>query len=276
MAVWARDVWLLTAASALTAGAAIVVPWVYPPATTYGWALKLVIGLGCLAAISVGLDRLADQYEKKESDLLGEAEQEAASTALTALLELLESAHAISFLEGAARQSHLVTLQTQLADYAAKAPTALRVRASFYPLTIDEDGWRELRNPTSRGRVDKASTEFLEKEDPSHPIWALMSGRDSDCSILEDPDSSVRIAWDDKPYKAVISVPVAATDVVFGMLSVNAPHVGDLTEQDRLTVIAMARVMAGLLAEDEGPRNLRDKKTRSATMGPQSKGAEDA
>lgn len=129
-----------------------------------------------------------------------------------------------------------------------------------------------MYDPKSRGRGDEASTEFVEQDDPDHPIWIMMSARDSDCVIYKEPDAQPRVDWSSKPYKTFVSVPVQADSVVFGMISVNAPQVGDLTEVDRLAVIAMARVMAATLTMDFGPRRLRTERDEFATVDPKQGG----
>lgn len=257
--VWLRERLILAGALLVTAIGAGTSSTLL--ATGAPWAPAVLFGLGFVGAVAVFLDQVADRYEKNVSVVLGEAQDDAVSDALIALLTLLDDSHRIAFQEGRPREVAIETLQSQLASAAASAPTASRVRASFYRLTSDPSGQRELRDPKSRGRVDEASTEWVEKDDPDHPIWQIMSGRDTDCRILSAPDPWPRIDWDAKPYKTVISAPVTAKapagdDVVFGMLSVNAPQVGDLTETDRLTVIAMARVMALVLAMKTGPRKL--------------------
>jgi hypothetical protein len=274
VARWLRDRWVLAVVTFVAAVA--LAAW--PLLTLYkslsgeiAWSLTVV---GVLAAFAAASDRIADWHVKKEAELEEEAERRATNNTLTSLLDLLESTHDIAFLEGAARTAELKTLRTQLAQNAAIAPVASGIRASCYVLTRDADGWRQLYDPKSRGRVDQASTEFFERDDPDHPIWWMMSARDSDCTIYKEPDEESRVDWASKPYNTFVSVPIQDDGVVFGMLSVNAPQVGDLTEVDRLTVIAMARVMAGTLAMDKGPRNLRSEQSSSDTVGTEQGGAD--
>lgn len=221
------------------------------------------------------LDRVADLREKQIEKLVGNTERGAVSNALTSLLGLLDSAQDIAFTHGVTRQDRLKTIRAQLVESASISPTAMNVRATYYPLERDNLGWRILRNPKSRGRPDEASTEFFEKDDPDHPIWTLMSSRDSDCKILEAPDTEPRIDWKNKKYNCVISVPVAAQNVVFGMLSVNAPQVGDLTEADRLMVVAMARVVAAVLALVTPPKQLIEQNESSAIVSVTQEGGRD-
>lgn len=254
---WLRDHWVLTGLTALGGVALVLRTMVY----TWLWVL-----FGILAAFAVVLDRVADWYDTKENEWEEEAERSAVNNALTALLGLLDNTREIAFLEGAARTAEINSFRSQLAQSAAIAPTASGIRASCYQLTYDAEGWRELHTPKSRGRADEASTEFFEQKDPDHPIWTMMSARDSDCTIYEAPDEQPRVDWSSKPYKTFVSVPIKADGVVFGMLSVNAPQVGDLSEVDRLTVIAMARVTATTLAMNEGPRKLKTYQESSGSV----------
>lgn len=263
-----RDHWVLAGITLLAAIALAVLPLVRldaDKALTERTAWILTV-FGILAAVAAAADRVADWHVKKESELEQTAERSAVNNTLTALLGLLDSTRDLAFREGAARVAAIDTLRSQLAQSAAIAPTASDVRASYYLLARDKDGWRRLYDPKSRGRADQASTDFVERDDPDHPIWTMMSARDSDCVIYREPDDQPRVDWSSKPYKTFVSVPIQADSVVFGMLSVNAPQVGDLTEVDRLAVIAMARIMATTLALDEGPRKLRTSRDESATV----------
>ncbi len=167
---------------------------------------------------------------------------------------VLDDIHDASFAEGKARATSLITLRTQLAAAAAQLPVASAVQATYYPLTY-EGGYRILGNPKSRGRHNEATTVFFEKDQPEHSIWKLMDGRDMACEIRSCPEEC-DVDWHVKPYKTFISVPVKAGAVAFGMLSINAPNVGDLTELDRVATVSLARIMGAILALEEGPRVL--------------------
>lgn len=274
VARWLRDHWILAGITLSAAIALAVLPLVrlYTDENLTQPTAWILTAFGIVAALAAAADRIADWHVKRESEFEEEAERSAVNNTLTALLGLLDSTRDIAFREGAARAAALDTLRSQLAQSAAIAPTASDVRASYYLLARDDDGWRRLYDPKSRGRGDEASTEFVEQDDPDHPIWRTMSARDSDCVIYKEPDADPRVDWSSKPYKTFVSVPIQADSVVFGMISVNAPQVGDLTEVDRLAVIAMARVMAATLAMDLGPRRLRTERDEFATVDPKQGG----
>lgn len=219
------------------------------------WALPVVTALGVSAAVAAALDKIADKHSKNVDALEAIGEQTAGSRAVGALVSLLEEVHDASFVDTPLRGERWKTLRVSLATAAAAAPAANNVRATYYPLTRNAEGWRELKDPKSRGRgnrQDQAESEFFEVEDPEHPIWKVMDTRDTKCEIISEPDDSWGINWSEKPYKTVISVPVKADKVQLGLLSISAPAVGDLTELDRLSLIALARTMGAVLALEAG------------------------
>ena len=262
LSLWLRDKWILTVAIALAAVALAFLPRYAVDANgkMLGWALVVVTVLGIAAAVAAALDKVADKHSKTLDKLEALGEQTAGGRALSAIVVLMEEIHDSAFVSNAMRKDRWKTLRASLAAAAAAVPTAENVRATYYPLTKDADGWRELKDPKSRGRgvrQDQADSEFFEVQDPAHPIWKIMDGRDTACEIFSEPDKDCGVAWAEKPYKTFISVPVKADKVQFGLLSVNAPVVGDLTELDRLSLIALARTMAAILALESGPTDLR-------------------
>lgn len=258
-ASWLRDRWLLSIVGFLAALAVVVVPrlLVDSDGKMLDWVVWPIIVLGSAAAAAVVLDRIADSHKARVAQLENHSQQFITARALRRILPFLEEIHDASFAEGEARVERFVTLRSALASAAASLPTCEDARATFYPLTRDPDGMRRLTDPRSRGRADEASSEFCEATDPSHPIWRIMDARDTDSKIVNAPDPHCRVDWQTRPYKTFVSIPVKASTVQFGMLSVNAPEVGDLSEQDRIGLIAMARAMAAALALDKKPRHMR-------------------
>lgn len=262
VSLWLRDKWILTGIVAIAAAALALLPRyaVDPHGKVYPEALAVVTVLGIAAAVAAVLDKVADKHSKNLDALVVIGEQTAGGKAMSGVNALLEEIHDASFVSNQLRKDRLTTLRVSAAAIAANMTTADNVRATYYPLTRADNGWRELKDPKSRGRgnrQDQADTEFLEAEDPDHPIWKIMDGRDTACEITSSPDQKSGVDWDNKPYKTFISVPVKADGVQFGLLSLNAPVVGDLTELDRISLIALARTMAAVLALDQGHRSMR-------------------
>lgn len=262
MSLWLRDKWILTSCIALAAVALALLPRyaVDDRGKMFDSALLVVTVLGIAAAAAAALDKVADKHSKNLDALAAIGEQTAGGRAVGAIAVLMEEIHDGSFVSNAIRRDRWTTLRASLAATAAAIPTAENVRATYYPLTRDANEWRELKNPKSRGRgnrQDQADSEFFEAVDPDHPIWKIMDARDTACEIVSQPDENCGVNWSEKPYKTFISVPVKADKVQFGLLSVNAPVVGDLTELDRLSLIALARTMAAILAFERGPSDMR-------------------
>lgn len=262
VSLWLRDNWILTGCIALAAAALAFLPRyaVDDHGKMFEWALLVVTVLGIAAAAAAALDKIADKHSKNLDALEALGEQTAGGRAVGAIVVLMEEIHDGAFVSSAMRRDRWTTLRTSLAAAAAAIPTAENVRATYYPLARDANDWRELKDPKSRGRgnrQDQADSEFFEAEDPKHPIWKIMDARDTACEIISEPDKNCGVDWSKKPYKTFISVPVKAGKVQFGLLSVNAPVVGDLTELDRLSLIALARTMGAILALERGHADMR-------------------
>jgi hypothetical protein len=262
VSLWLRDKWVLTGCIALAAAALALLPRyaVDAQGKMLDWALLIVTALGIAAAMAAALDKFADKHSKKLDALEAIGEQTAGGRAVSAIVVLMEEIHDGAFVGSAMRRDRWTTLRASLAAAAAAVPTAENVRATYYPLSKDVNDWRELKDPKSRGRgnrQDQADSEFFEAKEPDHPIWKIMDARDTACEIISEPDENCGVDWDEKPYKTFISVPVKAGKVQFGLLSVNAPVVGDLTELDRLSLIALARTMGAILALERGPTDMR-------------------
>jgi transcriptional regulator with GAF, ATPase, and Fis domain len=259
VATWLRDRWVLAVIICVAAVAVGVLPRVAVDAAgkMHPWALTLVTVSAVIAAAAVLLDRVADWHSKQVDAQAEQGRKRATENMLNDLLNLLDEAADLSFASGAARDARLHVLEVHAASVAASVAVS-NVRATYYQVEPDEDGWRSITKPKSRGRSGDSHTTFIEKDEQDHPIWAALGGRDTDCKIYNAPDPTPRVDWQSRDYKTFISVPVKVEGVVFGMLTVNAPRVGDLTELDRLTTVTIARLLAVIHAVNYGPRNLRD------------------
>ncbi|WP_198026110.1 GAF domain-containing protein, partial [Cellulomonas bogoriensis] len=168
--------------------------------------------------------------------------------ALTALLPLLDDVRTAVTGEGAARDQLLATARVSAVASAAQVPVADGVRATYYTLSTDADGWRVLGDPRTRGRGGDLVGQVSEKDEPEHPVWDALDSRDSDSSVYSDPERGPGLDWSALPFGTVVTVPVRDGSTVFGVLVVDAPRPGSLTETDRLAVVAAARAMSVLLS----------------------------
>jgi hypothetical protein len=254
-ALFCRDRWVLAITVLLGGIALAVLPRtaVDDKGRMFTWALVAVIVLTVAAAAAVFLDRLADWHAKRADRVVTAAHELAGVASLGGVLALLGELRDVGMAPSRDRSARFDAIPTAAAAAAVSAASAPNVRATYYQVRHDDAGWRQLVAPKSWGRTDEAGVEYDEKTDPAMPLWAILSGRDSECAIVSEPDESEEgessgIVWRDQPYKTVISVPVKVGDTAHGLLSLNAPNRGDLTEVDRLTAITMARSIAATIA----------------------------
>jgi hypothetical protein len=220
-----------------------------------GWATVTVITAGAVVALSVLLDKVADRYSARLQGQVG-------IRAVVAIETLVDDVQRIAKFESAARlQKVVLDLPVYAVQTAVNAAVAGsdRVRATYYPLTYDSNGMRELRNPVNRGRSDAADQQFLEATDPTNTVWETLDRADSNCQIRREKADPGIVNWSSKPYKTFVSVPVRTDAAVYGMLSVNASQEGDLTELDRLVAVCVARVMAAAQSLVLGARGVRER-----------------
>jgi hypothetical protein len=236
-AAWLRDRWILWIVIAAAAIAAILAP-AFPPLS--GW----VAPLGGASVLAVFLDRIGAWYGQQSESAVG-ADMRAI---LSGLLTLLDEAGRLDrSADEVGRRAQEGALTRLAAETAARVLLAEDVRATYYRLTYDRHGWRELREPVSRGRLDHATTEFFEVQAPDHSVWKVLDAPDVNCRIHREGDPVPHVDWDVKPYKAFLSVPVTSNGKVLGMLSVNTPDSSGLSETDRMAVLAITRTLATAL-----------------------------
>lgn len=257
IALWLRDRWLLAGLVFFGAVAIGVIPRTAldHQGRVFGWANDLTIGLATAAAVAVLLDKLADRHSAKLDAIEAVGQEQAGARAINRIISLLDEVHEMTYLPRNnaaiwAKGFHTVGPSTM-----ASAPVVgdTVVRATYYPLETDGDGYRSMTNPKSRGRGDESSTTFVERNDPNHSIWTVLAQRDTECRIRSFPEQVEGLDWAQRPYKTFVTVPVkAANKVTFGMLTANALNKGDLTELDRVTAIAIARIIAVAQAIPKG------------------------
>ncbi len=87
-----------------------------------------------------------------------------------------------------------------------------------------------------RGRGDAAFTMIHSHEEPL---------------FVEDVTQGTTPGWEGsgKSYKTFISVPIRSTDTAFGMLTIDSPLPGSITENDKGIVLVLATLLAIAMAE---------------------------
>jgi hypothetical protein len=118
-------------------------------------------------------------------------------------------------------------------------------RASYYRLKNGPP--RVLSDPetASRNRVDEPTTVFVEGNEKDQDIWTLLD---------TDDDRLVRNTNEDAPagfdkerarrYRTYIASAVVTPGLPFGVLTINAPEPGELSEIDRASMRVLARMLA--------------------------------
>jgi len=244
-AVWLRDKYILLA---ITLGAAICVAVLVFASDSEGaplsWAPRSLLAAAIAAALASAADKFADRHAKKEEKLSQDAASEAGVRAVVRLIALLENLNQVARSRRATAQVQMPNVRLAAAALASEVPSAENVRASYYALTRDADGKYQLVDPVTQGRPEDAVTEFRAADDPGHSIWQLLATPDKNCKIRNDGDAVPDFDWTTKRYKTFVTLPVRAGTAVFGMLTANALNPGDLTELDRVALIAAARTLA--------------------------------
>lgn len=258
LSVWLKRRWILPIATAVI-GLAVVGAQVVPKdsdGNQAGWVTAILWILGSVAVILVFLDKLADSVEAadsrgKEESLevrarrLLRASEESARNGVSDLNTMVEAAHEVAFLEGAARNTQMAALRKAMVEAAMKA-VGPGSRATYYSLEGLAPS-RRLVNPihaVGYGRDDRPYRPFLEKEDAHLSLWQTLERSDTECRVESDDDEVVGLDWSRKSYKTFVNIPVRSRSIVFGMLSVNSAHREAIGQPQRATLIAMARTLA--------------------------------
>lgn len=134
-----------------------------------------------------------------------------------------------------------------------------RVRATVYRRTKTQEGFDCFEPHTSQGRGDRPQTIFVKGagSEEGDDVWKRA---EEDVprfvrSVKKEVKKKNLPGWDEtrvRSYKTFITVPIRAGDDLVGLLTINAPKPGDLSNNDVLTM----QVMAGLLGTALGMANL--------------------
>ncbi|MBA8795745.1 GAF domain-containing protein [Friedmanniella endophytica] len=181
-----------------------------------------------------------------------EAELEARVETRVALADLLDPmANLLGELAGAdavGRRSLCAEAIQVILSAAANYIGPDRSRASWFELL---PGPPETLVPVrSLGRTGSAQTTFVAGTVAGDATLAMVHENRS--LICRDIDTEAPPGWDaerDRDYRTFISVSVFTNGVPYGMLTLDALEVGELTEDDLLTMTLLAKLLAAALAE---------------------------
>lgn len=258
LAQWLKQRWVLPIATftvAIAVGSAALWPKEDGGAAP-GWLVVTTWTLGTVTALLVLLDKLADELDRKtaeqiEADLkirtdkILRAAEESARNSVSDLNSLIETAHEVAFLDGAARTNQMSNVRKALVQAAVNA-IGPGSRATYYSLTGNGNA-RRLEQPlhaVGYGRDDRPYRPFLEEEDPQLSLWSALERSDTECRVIRDDEEVEGLDWSRKSYTAFVNIPVKARGLVFGMLSVNSAHRQAIAAPQRAVLIGMARLLA--------------------------------
>jgi GAF domain-containing protein len=106
---------------------------------------------------------------------------------------------------------------------------------------------------TFAGRGARPRTEFSNTEPNHAEIFQLLESRQSKLIENVDMESHPRFPLDEN-CKTYISVPVATRAEIFGLLTLDALHPGELNPQDEKEMLLLAQLLGIALASDGGSR----------------------
>jgi GAF domain-containing protein len=216
-----------------------------------GWELGLWALVGAtLTAAAAGLPLLASARATKRAVSAEQLAEEATARYRLVLHDALEPlAHLLGRITDQPRRllgrdhAELQGQATVLVLVAAsEVLTGNRLRACFFELA--EGRPRRLTPAGYHGRNDPPTTVFVEGTVLGDQVFALLDQRTD--RYVRDVGTEPPVGWEglSRVYRAFIAVPVATEDRTFGLLTVDALTVEELTEDD----VAAVRVMARLLA----------------------------
>jgi hypothetical protein len=216
-----------------------------------GRPLALTISVGAvLTALAVGLPLYAQRVATRRAV---NAERLAEDAAVAMQLVLGDALEPLAHLLGRITDRRHVLRGRDTAELQGQAKALVlaaaagvlgteRLRAAYFVLGSESP--RRLTPASFHGRAEAPHTVFLEGTALGDYALGMVDRREDLFvpDVLADPPPG----WspDGREYRTFIAVPVATEARSFGLLTVDALEVGDLSEQD----VAAVRVLARLLA----------------------------
>ena len=217
------------------------------------WSRWLWGALALVATLAAYLTNQAVQQRERDQVLSAEKLAEsvrrrvnvAVSSALTPLLRIVAQVHEEP--DDVQRHAFRVgAVPAALAGVASTIGPPDLTRACYFRLDVDPFGVpRRLGFVAASGRTDEPHTTF---EHGSRAGDAALRMIHDDVTVFcRDTEVDAPPGWTSHPhrYRTFMAVPVRADREVFGMLTVDCPHPGDLVrERDEPLVELFARVLA--------------------------------
>lgn len=146
---------------------------------------------------------------------------------------------------GQARRDAQQTLRQLVIDLAAENIGPKRTRACFFEYS--DESPRTLTPRNWRGRNRQPQTCFVENTPRGNAVFDLIDKRES--SLVRDVDMAQLPGWTgNAEYKTFICATVFSGNRVYGMLTLDSLHAGDLYDDDLLLMCLLAQLLASGLA----------------------------
>lgn len=237
--------WRTTICVAAGAVAGFVFQHLYRQDSSYWLWLVLAVVSAIIAAGAAPLFKKLD--EKREKALLDKFQVQLGD----GLEPLLHALAKVSESDSVPlKHKHLGELVNVAIVTARHVAGQGRLRATYYRVYPQHYKLKERLIPQIHtGRGTQPQTEFHKGSAAGDHIFKTMDGNRS--IFVPDTDECTLPGWDKKrerDYKAFVSVPVRTKKKIYGMLTVDAPEVGDLDENDEVLIRCVGLLLASGIA----------------------------
>ncbi|MFI5876459.1 GAF domain-containing protein [Streptomyces sp. NPDC051445] len=190
-----------------------------------------------LAGITVSaVEKFRDNKTiKAAEDIAVQAQTDLTATLNGALAPITSYLGKIAASPRALRKAEIGQLRQAIVESAVKL-THEKARSAYYELVVDD-----LSRVCYSGRAESPRQKF--SAGTSDGDYLLNLVRSKDLVFVEDVSTNPLVTPASSGYKTVIAVSVTAGDQILGLLTVDAPSIGDLTDVH----VELVRVLANLL-----------------------------
>lgn len=213
-------------------------------ASNEGWLFALSIVAVVLAALVVPIFKhFDDKADKRELDAYKEQVADALEPLLQQLVKVSEAE------PGHRKHTQLSGLVRVAIESARHVAGQRRLRATYYRIRPADARKNERFSPEGHtGRGTKPKTVFSRGTANGNFVFKKME--DNEPIFVGDVDKCDLPGWKarSRDYKTFISVPVRGESRVYGMLTVDAPTVGELTEYDESFIKCVGLLLASGIA----------------------------
>lgn len=208
------------------------------------WLFHLSIATVVLATLVVPIFKhLDDKADKRELDAYKEQVADALEPLLQQLVKVSEAE------AGPKKHQQLSGLVRVAIESARHVAGQRRLRATYYRVRPADARKSERFSPEGHtGRGTKPKTVFSKGTANGNYVFKKMN--DNEPIFERDVDKCDLPGWKPRArdYKTFISVPVRGESRVYGMLTVDAPMVGELTEYDESFIKCVGLLLASGIA----------------------------